>query len=157
MFNEGIKYIILHLFPVPTFKQVTVPAPLVKKLRFQRFRFRFHNNAKNTDLCGFCYASQNGVLSGRPCCSAGRRRGARRCASARARAGRTPWWNPAQVQSQLCDIRVYIKLTQHLRHISDLERRDAPRCACARARAGRTPWWNPAQVQSQLWDIRLYN
>jgi hypothetical protein len=36
-----IKYLILYLVPVPTFSQVTVPVPLVKKLRFPRFRFRF--------------------------------------------------------------------------------------------------------------------
>ncbi len=45
---KEIKYIILYLVPVPTFQQVTdpVPVPLVKKLRFLRFRFRFHNTAE---------------------------------------------------------------------------------------------------------------
>ncbi len=44
---KEIKYIILYLVPVTTFKQITVPVPvaLVKKLRFLRFRFEFHNTA----------------------------------------------------------------------------------------------------------------
>ena len=38
---KEIKYIILHLVPVLEPKLITVPVPLVKKLRF--LRFRFHN------------------------------------------------------------------------------------------------------------------
>jgi hypothetical protein len=38
---KEIKYIILYLVPVPEPLLIRVPVPLVKKLRF--LRFRFHN------------------------------------------------------------------------------------------------------------------
>jgi hypothetical protein len=47
---KEIKYIILYLVPVPTFYQVRVPVPLIKKLRFLRFQFH------NTD-CRYIYIS----------------------------------------------------------------------------------------------------